>query len=68
MAELAIADEALLDKLLNPPSEDRQPIRFIREVGPSLRLPRSSTPLSLLKEQLDKFDVTEASFISAARL
>ncbi len=39
MAELAIADEALLDKLLNPSSEDRQPIRFSQGVDPFSRLP-----------------------------
>ena len=40
MAELAIADEGLLDKLLNPPPEDRQPIRFSHGVDPFSRLPR----------------------------
>ena len=40
MAELAIADEALLDKVVNPPSEERQPLLFTQGVGPFSRLPR----------------------------
>ena len=64
MAELAIADEAILDKLLNPPSENRRPILF----NPFSSLPPPSTPLSLLKEKLHRLDVTAASFIIAARL
>ncbi len=64
MAELAIADEALLDKLLNPPSEDRQAILL----NHFSRLPPPSTPLSLFKEKLHRLDVTAASFIIAARL
>ncbi len=64
MAELAIADEAILDKLLNPPSEDRQ-ATLLNHFS---RLPPPSTPLSLLKEKLHRLDVTAASFLIAARL
>ena len=71
MAELAIADEGLLDKLLNPPSENRQPILFSRGVDPFSRSPPPSTPLHFLQEQLHRLhrlEIKEVSVIIAARL
>ena len=68
MAELAIADEGLLDELLNPPSEDRQSILFSRGGDPFSRSPPPSTPLHFLQEQLHRLEIKEVSVIIAARL